>query len=239
MDADAWILYEPRYGAPGDGAKSYIPQLTDPRQGPPRLFQAPHLYVLSVESTFVYGDTARERVKKWGVERSAERDRNVAGVWLGEFGSFPSVDGFTSYLQDVIHVSEELRTGFAAWAWDPWEFGMLGDRDPETLRHAEGPALDVIVRPYPQAFGGVPEAFSFDPETRVLTATWTITPDINPVTDIYLAADRWYPEGYIFEYDSTGYESSSAHVSTVDNHLTFSFDDPQPPGATITLRPTE
>ena len=195
-NADKWILYESRYGVPGDGGKCYVEKLTDPREGNSRLFQAPHLYILNTEASRVYGANAEKRVAKWETERVSERDKNVTGMWLGEFGTFTSVENYQKYMEDILAVTERMRIGFAAWSWDVFEFGMIGERDPETGRHEEGPFLDIISRPYPRAFAGTPLSFMFTPETEVLEATWKVDHSIEAPTEFFMAQQRWYENGY-------------------------------------------
>lgn len=200
VDNDGWILYEPRYGAPGDGGKQYLHPLDDPREGARRLFGAPHLYAFAVEVTPVYNEAAKERVAKWGVERELERDEWYAGVYLGEFGTYTHVDGYDEYMNDVIRITEDLLIGFAAWAWDPYEFGMLdGERDEDTLRFPEGPFIDYLSRPYPRAIAGTPLAFSFDPEEIVFTAEWEVDHSIDAPTEIFTSRQRWFDEGWEIE----------------------------------------
>src|SRR5699024_10807409 len=124
VNSDTYIMYEPRYGATGDGRSSYLPRLHDPRKGAPHLFQAPHLYVFAVETSFDYNDAAAQRVASWETEREKERERDGTGMFLGEFGTYMNVENRDQYMEDVLAVTERMRIGFAAWAWDPGEMGM-------------------------------------------------------------------------------------------------------------------
>lgn len=235
VNNDAYILYESRYGVPGDGGKCYIPKLDDPREGNRRIFQAPHLYVLAVEASHIYNAAARKRVAKWEVERKHERDANVTGLWLGEFGTFSAVQGHKEYMEDVLAITERLNMGFAAWSWDAFEFGVVGARDPETHRHEEGVTLDIIVRPYPRAFAGRPIAFGFDPETRVLRVEWEVDHSIDAPTEIFLATTRWYHDGYDVALE--GLTDAQADVQVDGDLMLVTVTDESVKTATIVISP--
>lgn len=239
VSSDKYILFEPRYGTPGDGAKCYMGKLEDPREGNRRLFQAPHFYILAVEATPVYGSSARARVAKWETERSAERDKNVHGTWLGEFGTFTSVDGYADYMNDILAITERMRIGFAGWSWDAYEFGMIGDRDPETLRYEEGPFLDILSRPYPRAIAGVPTHIEFVPEERALTFTWTVDPAIDAPTEIFAGSDRWYPSGFELLVDGISEDDYVVEYVEDGDLLLVHILDENAGSATLTLRPLE
>lgn len=196
VDQKHWILYEPRYGAPGDGKASFLPTMNDPRDGTSRLAQAPHMYVFSIEVSFKYSDLAGDQIEAWEEHRRDEMERDNTGMFLGEFGTYTHVERYDDYMNKVVEATENLGIGYSAWAWDPYEFGMIGERDPETHRAADGPFLDIISRPYPRAFAGVPTSFSFDPDTEHLEAKWTNDPDIQLPTEFFMARERWYKSGW-------------------------------------------
>ena len=241
VDNDGWILYEPRYGAPGDGGKQYLDPLDDPRDGERRLFGAPHLYAFAVEVSKDYNNAAREKVSKWGVEREIERDEWYAGVYLGEFGTYTDVNGYDEYMNDVVRITEELRIGFAAWAWDPWEFGMLdGERDEDTLRFPEGPFIDYLSRPYPRAFAGTPIAFSFDPEERVLTVEWEVDHSIDAPTEIFTSRQRWFDEGWELEISpAEGVSYEIVDENEITEHVLVTVDDEAVETVELTFRVAE
>lgn len=234
VDSDNWIMYEPRYGVPGDGGKCYMGKLDDPREGNRRLFQAPHLYILTVEANHTYTDANASRVLKWEAERNSERDRNVHGVWLGEFGTFPGVEGFTRYMDDVIALTERMRIGFAGWSWDAGEFGMIGSRDPDTLKFEEGPFLDHLSRPYGQFYAGLPTHFEFNPNAGVFNATWTVDHSISAPTEFYLGGERW--DGENVEISFAGNQGEMVEYAIEDGVLSVSAADDSLEEISITLK---
>lgn len=227
VDANGWILYEPRYGAPGDGGKQYMDKLDDPRDGESRLFGAPHLYILNVEASFNYNEKAAKRVAKWQKERESEREEWYAGVYLGEFGTYDHVTNYEDYMNDVVAVTEAMRIGFAAWSWDPWEFAMIGgERDADTNRFPEGKFLNHISRPYPRAFAGVPEAFSFDPETEILEVEWSVDASIDAPTEFFMARKRWYENGWELELEpEEGVSVTVEHEDDLLEQVFITVDD--------------
>lgn len=235
INTDAYILYESRYGVPGDGGKCYVPKLEDPRPGNRRIFQAAHLYVLAVEASKVFNDAAASRIAKWEKERAYEQAANVTGLWLGEFGTFSDVVGHKEYMEEVIAITERLKMGYAAWSWDAFEFGVVGARDPETRRHAEGVTLDIIVRPYPRAFAGRPMNFGFDPATRTLTVEWAVDHGIQAPTEIFLATARWYQDGY--NYDLNGLLPNQGMVEVDGDIMHITVTDPLVTTAKIVISP--
>ena len=61
VDDEGWILYEPRYAAPANGQPSFILDLTDPREGEPRIVYGPHLYSIAIELRGSYDPAAVDR----------------------------------------------------------------------------------------------------------------------------------------------------------------------------------
>ena len=55
----------------------------------------------------------------------------------------------------------------------------------------------VLVRPYAQRVAGEPTAWSYDPETRVYELSFDDRRGASGTTDLYVPADRHYPEGWV------------------------------------------
>lgn len=239
VDSDAWILYEPRYGAPGDGGKQYMPRQKDPRDGESRLFSAPHLYVFPIELSRNYNEAAAARVAKWHQERERERFEWNAGIYLGEFGTYSDLVNFEGYMDDVVAVTESLRMGFAGWSWDPMEFGMIGaEREEATGRFPEGKFLNHLSRPYPRLFAGAPIAFSFDPETEILEVEWKVDASIDAPTEFFMARKRWYENGWELELEpEEGVSVTVEHEDALLEQVFITVEDDSIESVKATFRP--
>ena len=187
VDADKWIFFEPRYGAPGLGMPSYLGPLTDPRPGAARIAYAPHLYSLKAEATGVYAPDDAV-VALWEAERQTELARQPMPLVIGEFG-FPheTVDA-ERYLDDVLTMADRNLSGWAWWSydcggWGPW--ACDGTEQPLTAR---------MVRAYPRRVAGEPTTFSYDAEARSLVLTFRARPDSGGDT-LIVAPERLYPDG--------------------------------------------
>ncbi len=54
----------------------------------------------------------------------------------------------------------------------------------------------MLIRTYPQAVAGTPVSFSFDPESKMFTLTFTADPSISAPTEIFVPVARHYARHY-------------------------------------------
>ncbi len=194
VDADAWIFFEPRYGAPGNGSPSFLPVLVDPRPGEDRLVYAPHLYSVWLEAGGSYGESDSV-VADWEASRTAELELQRAPLVLGEWGLNLDAERAEAFVLDVLDLADRMTAGWAYWSYDPSSWGpMLGDG-------TDAWSVDYLVRPYPRAVAGAPVAFAFDVGTRVFTLTVERRAGASGPTEIHVPRARLYPEGFDVEVD--------------------------------------
>ncbi len=189
VDDESYIFFESRYGAPGNGSRSYIPRLSDPRSGEDRLVYAPHLYSVTVEAGGAY-EEEDPTIAFWEARRTEELARQPMPMVLGEWGLASSSGGALRYVDEVLAVSDRMMAGWAYWSWDPagsWAFWIReGD--------IENPHLDRVVRTYPRAIAGDPIAFHYEPSTKVFSLSFRDREGVTGPTEIYIPS-RHYPNG--------------------------------------------
>ena len=189
-DQDAWVMIEPTsllnaFPYPGD---LVFEDLTDPRDGPPRLTYAGHLYQPDVHDGKGYakGDPY---LAKWEQYRSAEAKEFDASLWFGEWGGDPGQDRMDEYVTETTDMADRLMAGWAWWSWDPGGWGPL-ETDLET-RSANGERL---LRVQPRAIAGTPTAFAWDGGEEIFTMSWGERADAVGATEIAVPA-ALFPDG--------------------------------------------
>jgi len=168
-DADSWIFFESRYGAPGNGSPCYIPALDDPREGGPRLVYAPHLYSVRLEANNLYADND-DTVAAWEEERKADAKRLATPILIGEWGLAAGADGSERFTAEILEMSDRLGMSWAYWSYDPNGPEGWGPWNRETGE--DNPNADLLVRGYPRRVPGRDLSFSFDPDTSVLELSY-------------------------------------------------------------------
>jgi endoglycosylceramidase len=189
-DPDTWIAFEPRYGAPGNGSPSYMPRIEDPRNGPPRLLYAPHLYSVPMESSQNYDPAADKCIPNWEKNRIAETAKLGTPLIAGEWGVGPGWVNSHLFMSQVVEMADRLMAGWAYWALDPGGWSWLNSDGTERS------TANIIVRAYPQRIAGIPKSYSFDPATLVFRLEFESDPAITAPTEIYIPAKRFYPRGF-------------------------------------------
>ena len=189
-DEDAWVMVEPTsllnaFPYPGD---LIFDELTDPRDGPPRLTYAGHLYQPDVHDGKGYAE-GDEYLATWREYRTAEAEEMDASLWFGEWGGDPGQDRMDAYIAETTAMADELMAGWAWWSWDPGGWGPL-ETDLET-RTANGERL---LRVQPRAIAGTPTAFAWDAEEQVFTMAWDERAEALSVTELAVPA-ALFPEG--------------------------------------------
>ncbi len=200
VDPDSYIFFEPRYGAAGNGAVQYLPELVDPRVGEPRIVYAPHLYSVQYEATSRYDDDDLA-VARWEAARVEESRTTNYPILLGEFGMDRTFPGAERYLDDVLEMADRQMLSWAYWAYDPgsWSFW-----NPTT--ETEESNIDQLVRVYPQRVAGTPTSWSWDRRARVFTLRFDDREGVTGATEIFVPSERFFPSG--FEVTSTDPEGS-------------------------------
>jgi len=189
VDNDSWIFFEPRYGAPADGLTSYLGVLEDPRPEGDRLVYYPHLYSVRLEATEAYHRDSNPVVANWEIERTVEVRAQNAALAIGEWGLAQSTENVEQFMADVLAMADRMRAG---WAY--WDYGF-GGWIPVDGDGVERPTMDLLVRPYPRFVAGTPEAFGFEPETRVFSLQVEPREGVTGPTEIHVPG-RHYPDGW-------------------------------------------
>lgn len=195
-DEDAWVMVEPTsllnaFPYAGD----LVPDgLDDPRDGPPRLAYAGHLYQTTVHDGTGYpeGDTYLEQ---WEALRVAEAEEMDAALWFGEWGGPPDQDGMDRYVAEVLTMADRTMTGWAWWSWDPGGWSPV-ETDGSTVSD-NGRRL---MRVQPRAVAGTPTAFSWDDEAWVFTMSWDERDDASGPTELAVPASL-FPDGFVVVLD--------------------------------------
>ena len=197
VDEDTWIAFEPRYGAPGNGAAVFFIPLDDPRPGLPRLLYAPHLYSVALEGGQSYDPANDSTVADWERHRAAEVERLGTALVCGEWGLAPSWENARLFMREALDAQDRLMAGWAYWDWGPSGWSWLN------ADLTERETTDDIVRVYPQRIAGVPVSFGYDPDARTFRLEFVDHPAVQGPTEIYIPARRFYPDGWDLQLNDT------------------------------------
>ena len=209
VDPDGWIFFEPRYGAPGNGSPSWLPRLSDPRAGGPRLVYAPHLYSVVAEASGEYG-VSDGTVAAWEAERAADAARLATPVVAGEWGFAWSTLHSEQYVADILAMMDRQMFGWAYWSWDP--SGPDGWSPWSRDTGEDNPLAAWLVRATPHRVAGDPRSFGFERATGVFTLVARLDASIPGATRLFLPSSV-YGAGYEVTVDGAG---SGAWVTTWD-----------------------
>jgi endoglycosylceramidase len=193
-DQDGWIFYEPRVAAPANGQPSFIQQLDDPREGEPRIGYGPHLYSVQFEFNQAYTPATDVTLENWEANRNVETEAQKAPLFLGEWGFDPTWPNADLFMRELLEMGDRMMLSWAYWSYDPGGWGIW-ERD-EMGEFVERESANAVVRPYPQSIAGIPRSFSYDPDSRVFSLTFDPSPSSTMPSEIYLPAERHYPEGW-------------------------------------------
>jgi endoglycosylceramidase len=97
-------------------------------------------------------------------------------------------------MRELLEMGDRMMLGWAYWSYDPGGWGIW-ERD-EMGEFVERESANAVVRPYPQSIAGIPRSFSYDPDSRVFSLTFDPSPSSTMPSEIYLPAERHYPEGW-------------------------------------------
>jgi endoglycosylceramidase len=190
-DSQNWIFFEPRYGAPGNGAATWISDLNDPREGPPRLVYYPHLYSISLEASQRYAPDDQS-VSDWEIERGKELARWEMPMAIGEWGLDRSTENWQGFVADVLTMADRMLAGWAYWSYDPGAWGIIEHGE----ERAETELADHLIRPYAQVVAGRPTAMSFDAQTKAFSLNFERRQGVTGDSLIYIPQKRHYPAGF-------------------------------------------
>jgi len=235
LDDDAYIFYEPtsllnvNLGPPlGGPFPGDVTTVTDPRNGPPRLVYAPHLYdtKLDFDAGYAVDDPY---VTDWEKVRTEDRAKQGGALFVGEFGSSHDQPRMEAYVNDVLAMADRQMIGFTHWSYDAGSWGFEADGKPT-------PWATWLVRPYPRAIAGTPTSFSFDPTTRVFRLAFVSRPEATGPTEISLVPSKVYPDGYTVAVSGDPSKWSQWYDDTT--HVLAIATDPAAATYTVCVAPT-
>ena len=203
VDEDAWMFFEPRYGAPAAGHPTFLAPVSDPRVAGPRLVFYPHLYPVEPEIFGTYAPN-NPSIPNWEANRAIEQDTFGSAVMLGEFGIMPDWSFGPDLLEQALAMADRATTGWTYWSYDINGRGII---DP---MGEERPAAAILTRTYAQRVAGTPLEHHYDPSTRVMVLRFEDRVGVQGPTEIYVPATRWYSGGWeVVVDDPEGSWSSS------------------------------
>lgn len=245
VDEDHVIFYEPRFGAAGNGGRSYLPTLVDPRDGDDRLAYAPHMYSLSYEANYEYRPNVDNSVERFEAARALEiREADVPLV-VGEWGLDQSGVGGLELTELEAASFDRLNAGWAYWSYDPGN-AASGGWNPfyrtgsPTTPLGENANAGALVRMYPLATAGQLVAFAWNRGTRTFTMTFDSVPGLTSAapTEIFLNDERFFPNDFFVLVGDSNPASVSWSFDDANNVLSVTADE-SVPRHTITVMPRD
>lgn len=202
VDHDSWIFYEPRFGGPGNGGRSYLGPFDDPREGAPRIVNFPHLYSTNFELSQNYDPETDPFLENWEVERGREAEAFGGPLLIGEWGLSPSAGGAYELYRASVELADRTTSGWFFWSYDGGGWG-LWNPDGTDAPHAE-----IMVRAYPRAVAGEPVSYGYDESTRCLSLVYEDRSGVEGATEIYVPEARHYPDGWQVHVDAAEWSST-------------------------------
>jgi endoglycosylceramidase len=195
VDRDHWIFVEPRYGAPANGSRSFLPTLVDPRPGERRIAAAPHLYSLRAEANTTYAPED-DTVARWQTRRHDEIAATGDALIVGEFGFDYGMPRGEQYMQDVLDMADHEAIGWAYWSYDPGAGGWSPWNDKTGKDNAP---LAWLVRPYARKVAGTPVSMKWDKAARIFELVFTDRDGASGDHEIWMPI-ALYPTGFLVQY---------------------------------------
>lgn len=179
-DQNAWVMVEltsllNAFPYPGD---LEFEKLTDPRNGPPRLTYAGHLYEQNVHDGGGYAVDS-PYLSQWEQYRVAEARRMNGSLWIGEWGGTPDQERMTEYINEVTAMADRQMIGWSWYSWDPGGWSPV-----ESDGTTPSPNGTALLRIQPRAIAGTPSEFSWDPAARQFRMAWTARDDAAGPTEL-------------------------------------------------------
>ena len=194
VDTDHYVFFEPRYAAPANGSPSFLPKLTDPRNGEPHLVFAPHLYSTTVEASNAYGSDD-PTISMWEAARTAERTALGVPIVMGEWGLAWSNTNAAAFVDQLVAMADHAGVGWCYWSADPSDASGWALED---ANGNENPIADHVVLPYARRIAGDALAWSFDPAASVFDVSYADRAGTTGPTEVFIPA-RKYPNGWHVE----------------------------------------
>jgi endoglycosylceramidase len=218
-DDDAWVMIQPTsllnaFPYPGDLIAS---DLRDPRQGPPRLAYAGHLYQQSVHDGGGYPE-GDPYVETWRQYRTTEATELDAALWFGEWGGAPDQPRMRNYIDEVAAMADDEMIGWAWWSWDPGGWSPLSEGG-----ESASPNGIALFRVQPRAVAGVPTSFSFDPDTLVFRMAWDERAEVQAPTQLAVPSTL-YREGIELVVDGEPVDAAAQEWDKMQGVMTIAVD---------------
>lgn len=212
VDPDGWIFFEPRAFGPNQSAPSWIPKLTDPRTGNQRLVYFPHFYPVAYESG--YDPATDDYIETWQANRLIESETLQTPLIVGEWSNLPFNNDENLMYQYFDRMNTMLDDTTSGWAF--WTRSLMySSATTDGVQY-----LELLARPYPRAVAGQPISYSFDRTSGVFTLQFESRAKVSGSTEIHLAAERYYPDGYELQINdgddsccSVSYDNESGVLS--------------------------
>ena len=202
-DSDNWIFFEPRYGAPANGLRSWHGPLNDPRPGRARLAYYPHLYSVRLEAGNRYDPDQDSSLINWEASRRAELAQQNMPMAIGEFGLTRRTENWELFLDQVLAMTDRMLAGWAYWSYDPGDWGIV-----EGAERTETPYADVLTRPYARAVAGTPTSMGYDPQSGAFHLEFVEREGVEGATELYIPVARHYPQGIAVQVDGASVDAS-------------------------------
>lgn len=206
IDDDHWVFFEPPNLA-SLGIKTSLGEVKGPK-----VAIYPHMYDASIETATYSPDGEIELdpefFDKWADAITTYTDKYPVPMMVGEWGiASPETPGMDEFVERTMETLDRVTSGWSVWAW------CRGDGYcPVDANGNDVPGIGQIFQPYARAIAGAPTSTTWDRDAKVLrlrfadnTATGT--------TDIYIGADRSFPDGWKVE------------TSDADGTWTSTYDD--------------
>jgi len=203
IDPDAWMFVEAPNVA-SIGAPISLGPLDDDK-----VVFFPHLYDPNIETANYTEGKAELDLSFFEMYEpliTTYATDNDLPLMIGEWGlGAPDKPGMDQFVAESIALMDRIGSGWTMFTWCRGESYCPID--------AEGndrPNIGQIVQPWARAIAGAPTSFGYDPESHVLRIVFDDN-DATGTTDLYLAEDIAYPDGYVITTSDADGEWSSIY----------------------------
>lgn len=184
---------------------NYCPQVFFESQGVPVIPGAPGVPGVPlgpVSECLAFSDSITRHALQQGERMGA----------VGLMSEFGATDNLEALAIDTA-VADQHFTSWMHWAYKVWSDPTTADtaqglfEDDADLSSVKEDKLRLLMRTYPQATAGIPQALTFDPDTAAFEYRYTPRAARGP-TEIFVPVALHYPQGYALEV--SGAKSQSA-----------------------------
>ena len=189
VDEVGWIFYEPCAFGPNQGLRSHMRILEDPRQGENRLAYFPHLYPVLIDLAGGYMPQIDQTVQRWEKARKDESEAQRAPLLSGEWAMLTWFDNENrnTWYKMTLQMMERVTVG---WAF--WDCGWL-------RRDADQEYFPLVTSAYPRRVAGFPLLYHYEIDSKTLILEFENRPGVTGPTEIFIPAQRDYPQGWEVE----------------------------------------